>query len=66
MAFFIRREQRMGNGNMKMEDTTVYNGVRSAIEEVKNMLESNECLKNLEPNFAPLETIMKMIYEQRN
>jgi hypothetical protein len=56
----------MGNGNMKMEDTTVYNGVRSAIEEVKNMLESNECLKNLEPNFAPLETIMKMIYEQRN
>ena len=66
MAFFIRREQRMGNVNMKMEDTTVYNGVRSAIEEVKKMLESNECFKNLEPNFAPLETIMKMIYEQRN
>ena len=66
MAFFIRREQRMGNVNMKMEDTTVYNGVRSAIEEVKKTLENNECFKNLEPNFVPLETIMKMIYEQRN
>ena len=66
MAFFIRREQRMGNSNMHLEDTTVYNGVRVAVEDVRTMLTDNEWFRNLNPNLTPLETIMNMIYEQRN
>lgn len=66
MAFFIRREQRMGNSNMHLEDTTVYNGVRVAVEDVRTMLTDNEGFRNLNPNLTPLETIMNMIYEQRN
>jgi 5'-deoxynucleotidase YfbR-like HD superfamily hydrolase len=65
MAFFIRREQRMGNQNMHLEDTTVYNGVRNAVEDVRNMLKES-WFAEFEPKIAPLETIMNMIYEQRN
>ena len=66
MAFFIRREMRMGNSNMRMEDTTVYNGIRVAVEDVRTMLMENEWFKAFNPNTAPLETIMNMIYEQRS
>ena len=65
MAFFIRREQRMGNQNMHLEDTTVYNGVRNAVEDVRKMLKES-WFAEFEPKTAPLETIMNMIYEQRS
>jgi len=64
MAFFIRREQRLGNSNMRLEDTTVFNGVRAAVDDVRELLKNNFGEAN--PNYEALETIMKMIYEQRN
>ena len=64
MAFFIRREQRLGNSNMKLEDTTVFNGVRVAVDDVRDLLKNN--FGEAEPDYSVLETIMKMIYEQRN
>lgn len=64
MAFFIRREQRLGNSNMRLEDTTVFNGIRVAVEDVRNLLSNSFGEAN--PDYTVLDTIMKMIYEQRN
>ena len=63
MAFFIRREQRLGNENMRLEDTMVFNGVRAAVDDVRELLKNN--FGEADPDYNVLETIMKMIYEQR-
>ena len=65
MAFFIRREQRMGNKNLRLEDTTVFNGVRSAVEDVRKLF-SQETWEDAEPRLEFLDTIMNMIYEKGN
>ena len=64
MAFFIRREQRLGNSNMRLEDTTVFNGVRVAVDDVRELLKNNFGEAN--PNYEALDTIMNMIYEKGN
>lgn len=64
MAFFIRREQRLGNSNMRLEDTTVFNGIRVSVDDVRELLKSNFGEAN--PDVTVLDTIMKMIYEQRS
>lgn len=64
MAFFIRREQRLGNGNMRLEDTTVFNGIRVSVDGVRDSLKNNFGEAN--PDFTVLDTIMKMVYEQRS
>lgn len=65
MAFFIRRERRMGNQNLKLEDTTVYNGIRNAVEDVRAMLKES-MFADFEPRMKPFDDIMNMIYEQRD
>ena len=61
MAFFIRREQRLGNSNMRLEDTTVFNGIWMAVDDVRELLKNNFGEAN--PDYGALETIMKMVYE---
>ena len=65
MAFFIRREQRMGNSNMRLEDTTVFNGVRTAVEDVRKLF-SQEEWETVQPRLEVLDIIMNMIYEKRS
>ena len=63
MAFFIRREQHLGNQNLTKESRVVYNGIRKAIEDVKDLFNNNEWIKALEPSLEPLDNIMNLIYE---
>ena len=64
MAFFIRREQKLGNSNMRLEDTTVFKGIRKALADVRDLF-STKTWEPVKPNLEVLDTIMNMIYERK-
>ena len=64
MAFFIRREQRFGNKNLTLEDTTVFNGVRNSVRDVVDMFKCSDEWKGVSLNLSIFDTIMKMVYEK--
>ena len=59
----LLEENNLGNQNLKKESRVVYNGIRKAIEDVKDLFNNNEWIKALEPSLEPLDNIMNLIYE---
>lgn len=62
MAFFIRRERRMGNENLHLEEHTVLNGIGEAVAELRKRLQGSE-FEGIPISFDSLEKLIKIFHE---
>lgn len=64
MAFFVRREQKLGNKNMRLEDTTIFNGISQCVAALSDILK--EKFPEMEFESDTFEHIKEMVYEQKS